>query len=70
MKAGKASRQDEDGATLHNFGTLLGELSTQTRNVCRIGEGESAVAVTILTTPTPFQAKALHLLKTACSQRR
>ena len=68
VKAEKASRQDEDGDTLHDFGTLLEELSTQARNVCRIGEGEIAVEVTIL--PTPFQAKALELLKTACSQRR
>jgi hypothetical protein len=52
-----------DGTPVHSFGTLLGELSTLTRNrVVPVGAPDEA-AFEIDAIPTPLQARALSLLE-------
>lgn len=52
-----------DGAPVHSFRTLLGELATLARNTCR-APGASATSSTfdLLTTRTPLQQRAFELI--------
>jgi hypothetical protein len=55
----------EDGSPVHSFQTLLKELSTIVRNVCRHqGAGPDEPTFHVLTTPTPTQQRAYDLLNT------
>jgi transposase len=55
----------EDGTPVHSFQTLLNELSTIVRNVCRHqGAGPDEPTFHVLTTPTPTQQRAYDLLNT------
>jgi len=57
-----ATRETGDGNEVHSLRTLLHHLSTITRDVCRcFGGGEATF--TVDTTPTPYQRRALDLLK-------
>ncbi len=53
-----------DGTPVHSFRTLLRELSSIVRNVCRPrSAGPAAPTFEIVTTPTPIQQRAYDLLK-------
>lgn len=58
-----ATRQLEDGTPVHSFRTLLHDLATIVRNVCRIRDHEEAPTFTVTTTPTAEQRRAYDLLK-------
>jgi hypothetical protein len=59
----KRTRNTASGLAVHSFESLLQELSTLTRNTCRLG---SSPAFTQLAKPTPLQAKAFELLGVRC----
>jgi transposase len=53
-----------DGSTVHSFQTLLKELSTIVRNVCRRPEASiDEPTFEVVTTPSPTQQRAFDLLK-------
>ncbi len=53
-----------DGSTVHSFQTLLKELSTIVRNVCRRpGASIDEPTFEVVTTPSPTQQRAIDLLK-------
>jgi transposase len=59
------SKRLDDGSVVHSFRTLLSELSTIVRNVCRTpAAGEDAPTFCVITRPNPKQAHALRLLDT------
>jgi transposase len=60
----KKLRVTADGLPLHSFGSLLIELSTRYRNICRLTAQPSAPAFEQLTEPTPLQRRASELLET------
>jgi hypothetical protein len=53
------SRRSQDGQPVHSFRTLLQDLANLTRNSVRFGDARPA---TILSRPTPTQARAFELL--------
>lgn len=61
-QAKKANRTTPDGFPVHSFDTLLRELSTRSRNTCRIAVGLNAPAFHQLTEPSALQSRAFHLL--------
>jgi len=61
-QAKKADRTTTDGFPVHNFDTLLQELSTRCRNSCRIAAELNAPAFHQLTEPTALQSRAFQLL--------
>ena len=69
VQAKKIARETAAGNELQSFRTLLNALSTQCRNHCDLGEGSSAIHLTKLTDPTPFQTEAFRLLADYCSQK-
>jgi transposase len=69
VQAKKTERQTNDGNELQSFRTLLNELGTQCRNTCELGDGSSAIQITKVTDPTPFQTEAFRLLENYCSQQ-
>ena len=54
-----ATKQTEDGMTVHSFRTLLADLATLTRNTVRIGRRHTFA---LLATPTQIQRRALDAL--------
>ena len=52
----------EDGSPVHSFRTLLGELKTLTRSRVRPPQAPAAAIFDKVSTPTPFQVRALALL--------
>ena len=58
----KSKRVTKDGFPVHSFDTLLAELGTLCRNVCRAKNQPSGQTFTMITDPTPLQGKALNLL--------
>ncbi|HLO77204.1 MAG TPA: IS1634 family transposase [Magnetospirillum sp.] len=61
-QAKKSDRTTADGFPVHNFDTLLQELSTRCRNTCRMAADLNAPAFHQLTEPTTFQRRAFQLL--------
>jgi len=59
----KSVRQTEDGLPLQSFRGLLNNLGTLIRNSCRFGEHPDTPTISVLTTPTPLQAKAMELMR-------
>jgi len=57
----KSTRQSSEGLPLHSFKTLLAELAGCCRNICRV-KTETGSRITMVTDPTPLQARALQLL--------
>jgi transposase len=57
----KATRRSAEGLPLQSFKTLLVELARRCRNTCRT-KSDPATSFTMLTDPTPLQARALELL--------
>lgn len=58
----KQTQQTPDGWPVHSFHTLLDELATRCKNVCRIGDSPDAPQVTQFTEPTAFQRYVFELL--------
>jgi transposase len=60
----KASRKRlDDGSPVHSFSTLLADLSSIVRNICRApGAGARAPSFQVTTTTSPYQARAIHLI--------
>ena len=61
-KSKKALCRTPEGLPVHSFDTLLANLATQCRNLCRIKSGPCASTFYKLTEPTPLQSKAFELL--------
>jgi hypothetical protein len=59
------SQRLEDGSPVHSFRTLLGELKTLTRSRVRPPDAPAAAIFDKVSTPTPFQVRALALLDLA-----
>jgi hypothetical protein len=59
-----ATKRSEDGAPVHSFRTLLADLATITRSTfAPVGADNEGQTFTILTVPSPEQARALQLLE-------
>jgi transposase len=58
----RSARCTAEGWPLHSFDTLLAELATRCRNLCRMRAMPDTPAFTKLTEPTPLQARAFSLL--------
>ncbi len=59
------TRHLADGTPAHSFRTLLTDLATIVRNVCRTpGVGAELPTFNVVTTPTPAQRRAYELLET------
>jgi hypothetical protein len=63
----KATRLTADGFPVHSFDTLLADLATRCRNLCRTKLPKHSYTFTQITQPTPLQRRALDLLG-LCSQ--
>jgi len=63
VKVKKQDHRTLDGLPVHSFRTLLSELGTRCRNICRLGSDASGDTFSLLTELSPVQAKALELLK-------
>jgi transposase len=68
----KRTKHTVDGWPVHSFQSLMDELATRCKNICRVGEGKEAMHFTAFTEPTDFQRHVLDLLgikhTKACSQ--
>ncbi|WP_156901722.1 hypothetical protein [Azohydromonas australica] len=54
----------DDATPVHSFSTLLAELPTIVRNICRTpGAAPDAPSFTVLTTPTAKHRRALELIE-------
>lgn len=63
----KTTRLTADGFPVHSFDTLLADLATRCRNLCRTKLPKHSYTFTQITQPTPLQRRALDLLG-LCSQ--
>lgn len=61
-KKKKTMKLTSDGLPVQSFPTLLAALGTRCRNICRMVLDQKAPAFTLLTDPTPLQARASALL--------
>ncbi len=61
-KKKKTTKLTPDGLPVQSFRTLLAALGTRCKNRCRMVLDSMAPAFTLLTDPTPLQARALALL--------
>lgn len=51
----KRTKTTADGWPVHSFGSLLTDLATRCKNVCRTGEGKTTIRFDQITEATPFQ---------------
>jgi transposase len=58
----KQTRISAEGYPVHSFDSLLADLGTRCRNVCRAGEGKDVIRFTTITEPTDFQRNVFRLL--------
>lgn len=61
-KTKKSRKTTADGWPLHSFKSLLREMATHSKNICRLGEGKTTARVTLYAEPTPFQQHVYELL--------
>jgi hypothetical protein len=59
----KRTKTTQDGWPVHSLRTLLTELGTRCKNICRTGEGKNAIRFEQLTQATPFQQHVYNLLE-------
>lgn len=59
----KRTKQNEDGWPVHSLRTLLNELGTRCKNICRAGEGKTEMRFEQLTEVSPFQQHVFDLLE-------
>ncbi len=59
-----SSKRSDDGTPVHSFKTLLNELATIVRNICRTpGADATTPAFNVVTTANPTQQRALDLVR-------
>ena len=63
VKHKKRQKETDDGWPVHSLRTLMTELATQTRNLCRTGQGKTRIRFTLTAEATPFQQHIFALLK-------
>lgn len=61
-QAKKSTKKTSDSWPAHSFDTLLSELATRCKNICRAGEGKTMIQFEQLTEPTDFQSYVFQLL--------
>jgi transposase len=61
-KRKKRERTTDDGLPVHSFQTLLADLATYTRNLCRTKTGKYQATAVQYPDLSPLQARAFHLL--------
>ncbi len=59
----KIDRQTEDGLPIHSFTTLMAELGTRCRHLCRLKADPESPAFFQDTQPTPLQSRVLELIR-------
>jgi transposase len=59
----KTERETEDGYPIHSFATLIAELATRCRHLCRMRSDPHSPAFFQDTLPTPLQIRALELIR-------
>jgi transposase len=59
----KTERETEDGYPIHSFATLIAELGTRCRHLCRMRSDPHSPAFFQDTLPTPLQIRALELIR-------
>jgi transposase len=57
-----STKQTAEGEPVHSFRTLLSNLSTIVRNICRRKGDPTSPPTIIVSTPTPLQKKAYELI--------
>jgi transposase len=62
VRAKKRTKVTTDGWPVHSFGSLMMELATRCKNICRTGEGKSTIRFDQLTEITHFQKFVFDLL--------
>ena len=59
----KVARVTENGLVIHSFKTLMAEMGTRCRHRCRIKSDPQCPPIFQYTDPTPFQTRALELIR-------
>jgi transposase len=59
----KTERETEDGFPVHSFATLMAQLGTRCRHLCRLKSDPDSPAFFQDTLPTPLQTRALELIR-------
>jgi len=59
----KSARETEQGLPIHSFATLMAELGTRCRHLCRMNSDPHSPAFVMDTLPTPLQTRALELIR-------
>ena len=59
----KSARETEEGLPIHSFATLMAELGTRCRHLCRMHSDPDSPAFFMDTLPTPLQTRALDLIR-------
>jgi len=59
----KSVRETEEGLPIHSFTTLIAQLSTRCRHLCRLKSDPDSPAFFQDTLPTPLQIRALELIR-------
>jgi len=62
-KRKKTERFSAEGLPIHSFHTLMAELATRCRHLCRLTAAPDSPLITRETEPTPLQSRALELLR-------
>ncbi len=62
-RAKKSAKTTTDGWLVHSFGSLLTDLATRCKNICRTGEAKTMIRFDQLTEATPFQKHVFNLLE-------
>jgi hypothetical protein len=62
-KRKKTERLSAEGLPIHSFHTLMAELATRCRHLCRLTAAPDSPLITRETEPTPLQSRALELLR-------
>jgi len=59
----KSARETEEGLPIHSFATLMADLGTRCRHLCRMNSDPDSPAFFMDTLPTPLQTRALELIQ-------
>lgn len=62
VRAKKCTKVTIDGWPVHSFASLMTDLATRCKNLCRTGEGKTMIRFDQLTEITPFQKHVFDLL--------
>jgi transposase len=61
-RAKKRTKTTPDGWPVHSFSSLLMDLATRCKNICRTGDDKNTIRFEQLTEPSPFQEHVFDLL--------